>query len=51
MAIFYDEDSGLRYHFENLPIELKNKIIESGVDIHSVQELENLAQRMRDAVQ
>ncbi len=49
MALFYEQNPELRYHFENLPIEIKNKIIESGVEVRTLDELNRIAQRIKES--
>lgn len=40
----------LRYDFENLPIEVKNSLLEAGVTIETVEDLKQAAERfMQDA--
>ncbi len=43
MAEFFTENPEIRSEFDKLPVGIKNAIIESGVEIHSVEELKKTA--------
>ncbi len=48
MGYFYIENENLRKEFEALPIEIKNLIMESGIEIKSSQQLQMTAQRLKN---
>lgn len=48
MATFYENDPELRNYFESLPIEVKNKILESGVEISTLGELMKVAEHIKE---
>lgn len=43
---FYENDPQLRDYFESLPIVIKNRILESGVEISTLGELMQCASHM-----
>ncbi len=45
---FYENNPDLRYYFESLPIEIKNRILESGVEIATLGELMSVAEHFRE---
>lgn len=45
---FYIKDSGLRAQFEALPVEVRNMIIESGIEITSAEQLEQTAEQLKN---
>lgn len=47
MAI-YDNNEALKAKFESLPIEVKNKIVQAGIVVNSVEELEELSRRITE---
>lgn len=44
MGTFYENDPNLREYFESLPIEIKDRILESGVEIATLGELMKVAE-------
>ncbi|MVB09956.1 hypothetical protein CAFE_06260 [Caprobacter fermentans] len=44
MGTYYENNPDLREYFESLPIEIKDRIIESGVEISTLGELEKAAE-------
>lgn len=44
---FYENNPDLRYYFENLPIAVKNRILESGVEISTPGELMQVAEHFK----
>ncbi len=48
MGEFFTNDRELREKFDALPVEVKNKIMESGIEIGSAAELELIAKRLED---
>lgn len=44
---FYENNPDLRYYFENLPIAVKNHILESGAEISTLGELEQIAEHFK----
>ena len=44
---FYENDPDLRYYFESLPIDIKNRILESEVEISTLGELMEVAEHFR----
>lgn len=44
---FYENDPNLQYYFENLPINVKNRILESGMDISTLSKLEQAAEAVK----
>lgn len=47
MPTFYENNPALREAFESLPIYIKNRILESGVEIITLQDLERAAANAR----
>ncbi len=47
---FYENDPSLRYYFENLPINVKNRILESGMNISTLSELEQAAEAVKSGM-
>ncbi len=45
---FYENNPDLRVYFENLPIDVKNRILESGVEISTLGELMQVAEHIRE---
>jgi len=43
---FYQNNPELREYFENLPIDVKNRILESGVEISTLGELMQAAEHI-----
>ncbi len=48
MAKFFSENKEIRDEFDKLPLAVKNAIIESGVEISSVEQLRKAAQSIED---
>ena len=48
MAKFFIENKEIRDEFDKLPLAVKNAIIESGVEISSVEQLRKAAQSIED---
>lgn len=48
MGKFYIKDSGLRAQFDALPVEVRNMIIESGIEITSAEQLEQTAEQLKN---
>ena len=48
MGYFYIENEALKKEFDALPIEIKNLIKESGIEIISSEQLQLTAQRLRN---
>ncbi len=48
MAKFFTENQAVKDEFEKLPLAVKNSIIESGVEINSVEELKKAARSIKD---
>ncbi len=48
MGTFFSDNQEIRYEFEKLPIAVKNAIIESGVEITSVEQLKKAARSIED---
>lgn len=48
MGKFFIEDSGLRAQFDALPVEVRNKIIESGIEITSAEQLAQTAKQVQN---
>ena len=48
MGYFYIENEDLRKEFEALPVEVKNLIMESGIEIRSSEQLRLTAQRLKN---
>ena len=44
MGTFYENSPDLRDYFESLPIEIKDRILESGVEISTLGELMKVAE-------
>jgi hypothetical protein len=44
MGTFYENNPDLRDYFESLPIEIKNQILDSGVEIATLGELMKVAE-------
>ncbi|MBQ2973566.1 MAG: hypothetical protein IJE19_04360 [Clostridia bacterium] len=50
MATFFNDNAEIRSEFEKLPIAVKNAIIESGVEITSVEQLKKAARSIRETM-
>lgn len=50
MATFFTDNNEIRSEFEKLPISVKNAIIESGVEINSVEELKKAARSIKETM-
>lgn len=48
VAKFFTENKDVKDEFEKLPLAVKNSIIESGVEINSVEELKKAARSIKD---
>ena len=48
MGTFFSDNREIRTEFEKLPIAVKNAIIESGVEISSVEQLKKAARSIED---
>ncbi len=48
MGKFFIEDDGLRAQFDSLPVEVRNKIIESGIEITSAEQLAQTAKQVQN---
>lgn len=48
MATFFNDNQEIRSEFEKLPIAVKNAIIESGLEISSVEELKKAARSIKE---
>lgn len=48
MAEFFIKDTNVRTEFDKLPIGVKNAIIESGVEITSVEQLKKAARSIKE---
>lgn len=44
---FYENNPDLHYYFESLPIDIKNRILESGVEISTLGELMEVAEHIK----
>ncbi len=47
-STFYENNPDLRYYFESLPIDVKNRILESGVEISTLGELMEAAEHIKE---
>jgi hypothetical protein len=47
MRTFYENNPSLREYFESLPIQVKNRILESGVEISTLGELMMVAEDVK----
>ena len=47
MAKFYTENPVLKAEFDKLPLFVRNSIIESGVEINTLAELQNMANKIK----
>ncbi len=47
MKSFYDSNPDLREYFESLPIKIKNRILESNVEITTLGELKKVAEHFK----
>lgn len=47
MRTFYENNPDLRQYFESLPINVKNQILESGVQIATLGELKQCAEHIK----
>lgn len=47
MAKFYTENPVLKTEFDKLPIFVRNSIIESGIEINTVAELQDIANKIK----
>ena len=50
MATFFTDNQEVRTEFEKLPIAVKNAIIESGVEISSVEQLKKAARSIKETM-
>lgn len=48
MAKFYTENPVLKAEFDKLPIFVRNSIIESGIEINTIEELQQLVSKFKD---
>lgn len=48
MAKFFTENQAVKAEFDKLPVAVKNSIIESGVEINSVEELKKAARSIKE---
>lgn len=48
MGKFFIENREIREYFDTLPVEVRNKIIESDLEINSKDELELVAKRLEN---
>lgn len=48
MAKFFTDNQEIRREFDKLPVAVKNAIIESGVEINSVEQLKRAARSIED---
>lgn len=44
MAKFFDENPDIKAEFDKLPLAVRNQIIESGIEISTVEELKKAAE-------
>lgn len=51
MKTFYENNPALRDYFESLPIDVKNRILESGVEIMTLGELMMVAEDVKRQMQ
>lgn len=47
MGTFYENNPDLRDYFESLPIEIKDQILKSGVEISTLGELMKVAEHLK----
>ena len=47
MAKFYTENPVLKAEFDKLPLFVRNSIIESGVEINTLAELQDIANKIK----
>lgn len=50
MGTFYENNPDLREYFESLPIEIKNRILESKVEITTLGELMKVAEHFKQTM-
>jgi hypothetical protein len=50
VGTFYENNPDLRDYFESLPIDVKNRILESGVEISTLGELMKVAEHFGAAM-
>ncbi len=50
MAKFFTDNPAVKAEFDKLPIAVKNAIVESGVEINSVEELKKAARSIKDSM-
>lgn len=48
VSTFYENNPDLREYFESLPINVKNQILESGVEIATLGELQQCAEHFKN---
>lgn len=48
MSTYYENNPELREYFESLPINVKNQILESGVEIATLGELQQCAEHFKN---
>ena len=48
MAKFYTENPVLKAEFDKLPLFVRNSIIESGVEINTLAELQDIANKIKN---
>lgn len=48
MAQFFSDNPEIRTEFDKLPVAVKNAIIESAIEINSVEELKKAARSIKD---
>lgn len=47
MGSFYENNPDLRFYFESLPIDVKNRILQSGAEICTLGELMQVAEHFK----
>lgn len=50
MAAFFTDNQEIRSEFDKLPVAVRNAIIESGVEISSVEELKKAARSIKETM-
>lgn len=48
MGKFFTENQAIKAEFDKLPVAVKNSIIESGVEINSIEELKKAARSIKE---
>ena len=49
MGKFFTQDAEIRKEFDKLPAEVKTRIMETDLEIHSVEELHQVARRIEES--